>query len=112
MTLPFLGQIILASDHNIDPFRMTVRGGGTWALQDCGVQAEGLAGYDGDGLIDTRPDVVFQWLGGGRRLAFTLEFEEDTLLVIRDPEEGWHFDDNGRAHNPLIVFEDPRSATT
>ena len=107
MDLPFYGQIILGSDYNLDPFRMTVQGGGPSALRDCDLGAEGLAGYDGDGIIGDRPDVVLEWLGGGRRLAFTLDFEDDTLLVIRDPEEGWHFDDNGRGHNPLIVFEDP-----
>ena len=33
MDMPFFGEIILASQHKIDPFRMTVRGGGTSFLR-------------------------------------------------------------------------------
>jgi hypothetical protein len=106
---PIIGRLSLSGSYNIDPFKVSVLGGGASALRDCGLEAEGLTGYEGDGIIDVRPDVVLDWLGGGERLVFTVENEADTLLVIRDPGGRWHFDDNSREHNPLIVLNEPET---
>ena len=97
------GEITVAAGRNMDPFKITTRGGGTWNLRDCGLKGDGLTGFDGDALVDVPPAVVLRWLDPAR-LAITVENADDTLLVVRDPQGGWHFNDNGRGQNPLIVF--------
>ena len=103
---PYLGEMTLNIAYELDPYTMAVRGGGITNLRICGLEGEGLTGYDGDGLISVQPDVVLHVQGGFRRLAVTTEIEDDTLLIIHDPEGGWHFNDNGRDHNPLVAFDD------
>lgn len=102
---PMFGEITVAAGRGIDPFTISTRGGGSWNLRDCGLEGDGLTGFDGDGLVEVTPAVVLRWLDPAR-LAITVEDEDDTLLVVRDPKGIWHFDDNGRGHNPLIIFEE------
>jgi hypothetical protein len=100
------GTINLATGHGIDPFTIPLRAGGNWNLRSCGLDAEALTGFEGDGLVNHTPDLTLNWRSEAPRIAFTTEFEEDTFLLIRDPEGGWHFDDNGRGQNPLVVLTD------
>ena len=110
MDLPWFAEIMGWPNHKMETFTMSVKVEGTVPLRDCDLGGEVLAGYDGDGLIDMRPAVLLHW-HGGEPLAITTEFEEDTLLLIRDPQGGWHFNDNGREHNPLVVLDNPRAGT-
>ena len=107
---PMYGEINVAAGRAMDPFHITIRGGGSWNLKACGLEGDGLTGYKGDGLVEVTPAVVLHWQDSAR-LAITVEDADDTLLVIRDPQGGWHFDDNGRGHNPLIVFENGERGT-
>ena len=100
------GTINLATGHGIDPFTIPIRGDGNWNLRSCGLEAEDLPGFEGDGLINRVPELTIHWISEAPRIAFTTEFAEDTFLLIRDPEGAWHFDDNGRGHNPLVVLTD------
>ena len=104
---PYFGEINLSVAYGLDPFTMSARSTGTKALRDCGLEGEGLIGYDGEGKIDDRPDVVLHLQRGFQLLAISYENEDDTLLLIRDPEGGWHFNDNGRGQHPLVVFTSP-----
>ena len=105
---PYFGEMTLNIAYELDPYTMAVRGGGITNLRICGLEGEGLTGYDGDGLISVRPDVVLHVQGGFRRFAITTEIEDDTLLVVHDPEGGWHFNDNGRGQHPLGFLAAPR----
>lgn len=100
------GILNVATGHGIDPVTLPIRGGGNWNLRDCGLEAEGLTGFEGDGLINRVPELTIHWISQAPRIAFTAEFAEDTFLLIRDPEGSWHFDDNGRGQNPLVVLTD------
>jgi hypothetical protein len=102
---PMYGEITVSAGRGMDPFRITTRGGGSWNLRDCGIEWEGLTSFHGDGLVERTPAVVLRWLDRAR-LAITVENQDDTLLVVRDPAGGWHFDDNGRGQDPLVVFDE------
>ena len=107
MDRPYFGEIVLNYAYEVDPFRMTVRGGGQALLRDCGLEGDGFIEIDEDVRIDQLPDVVLNWEGIFPRLAVATEFERDSVLLIRDPEGNWHFNDDSEGDNPQVVFTDP-----
>lgn len=103
------GEINLGAGTGTHPYPFTIStiGVGGFNLRDCDLEGEGLTGYDGDGLIDTRPGLVVHWRGGHPQLTITFENEADTLLLVSDPEGRWLFNDNAQDQNPQIIIPDP-----
>ena len=106
---PFLGELTFSGHNGLSDLSMSTMAGGIWNLRDCGLEGDGLTGFRGDGLIDIRPDLLVHWRGDSGQLVVSTEFAEDTLLLVHGPEGDWHFDDNGRGHDPLLVIEAPKA---
>jgi hypothetical protein len=65
-----------------------------------------LAEYRRDGLIRVRPSLLVHWNGEAGSLIIDATFTERPLLLVHDPEGGWHLDD-GLANDPLILITAP-----
>lgn len=102
---PYLGEVTFSHHNGLSNLSLSSRAGGVWNLRDCGL--EGLADFHGDGLVRVRPSLLMHWQGNAPQLVVGAEFDEETLLLIRDPDGQWLFDD-GRGHDPLIVIAAPR----
>lgn len=89
------------------PFTISVIGSGTFNLRDCGLEGDGLTGFDGDALINGRPELVVHWRGGQPQITVDIENDEDTFLLVSDPQGQWHFNDDSEGHNPQVVLPDP-----
>ena len=99
---PSLGEVTFSLENGLSNLAMTSRAGGNFNLRDCGLEGEGLTAYRGDGLIHLRPNLLLQWRGDAPQLVFGSDFEEDILLLIRDPDGRWLFDDSAGGHDPLV----------
>jgi hypothetical protein len=93
------GDATLSAGFEPTPFWAGIKGGGTVSLRDCG--------FEWEGAVDPRPDLRLHWDGEAPRLAIYVEAEEDLILLVRDPEGHWLYDDNGWGRNPLIVITGP-----
>jgi hypothetical protein len=93
------GEATLSAGFEPTPFWAGIKGGGTVSLRDCG--------FEWEGAVDPRPDLRLHWEGEATRLAIYVEAEEDLILLVRDPEGHWLYDDNGWGRNPLIVITGP-----
>jgi len=105
---PYLGELNFSAQHGLTNLAMSGRAGGSFNLRDCGLEGEGLAGYRGDGLVRVRPDLLVHWDGDATELIIGAEFAEPILLLIRDPEGRWLFDD-GLGHDPVVTITAPRA---
>lgn len=105
---PYRGEINFKLHGGQNTFSMASEAGGFFNLRDCGLEGEDLTGYRGDGLISVRPDLILHWNGDAADLVVGARFAEPVLLLVRDPEGGWHFDD-GLGHAPLVTLSAPRA---
>jgi len=86
-----------------DPSTHSVTAGGEIDLGRC-------AGVPGKGWVTQLPDFIVRYKtkGGGasnESLTFMVESSADTILLINDPSEKWHFnDDGGGGLNAKISF--------
>jgi protease YdgD len=107
MQCPAVGQAAkefsLREGFMPDPNTHSVTAGGDIDLGRC-------AGVPGKGWVTRLPDFVVQYRtnSGGlsnETLTFMIESSADTVLLINDPNERWHFnDDGGGGLNAKISF--------
>ena len=105
METPYLGELNLSFHNGLSDLSMSAWAGAVFNLRDCGLGGEELAEYRGDGLIRVRPSLLVHG-NGEAALVIGATFTERPLLLVHDPEGGWHLDD-GLANDPLIVITAP-----
>lgn len=106
---PMTGEVNLGAGRGTNPYPFTISviGSGTFNRRGCGLEGEGLTGFDGDALIDGRPDLVVDRRGGHREVAIRVENEEDTFLLVSDPQGRLHVNDDAEGPDFRIVLCDP-----
>lgn len=70
-----------------------------------------LQGIPGNcrGFVTAQPDVIVNYAQPSRRLAFFVDGQGDTTLVIRAPNgQWWCSDDEGGGQNPLVDIQNPQ----
>jgi hypothetical protein len=101
-------QFALAEGFTPDPNRHRVTAGGDLDLSRC-------PGVPGRGWVTFRPDFIVRYqthTGATSRktLTFRVESSADTILLINDPGNRWHWDDDlGKNRNARIRFPNARS---
>jgi hypothetical protein len=101
-------EFALKEGFQPDPSRHSVTAGGNIDLAKCG-------GVPGTGWVTKLPDFVVNYKtrsGGasGATLTFRIESSADTILLINDPNNKWHWnDDGGKGLNGKLSF--PRAAS-
>ncbi len=61
------------------------------------------------GFVTAQPDVIVNYAQPSRRLAFFVDGQGDTTLVIRAPNgQWWCSDDEGGGQNPLVDIQNPQ----
>ena len=94
----------IAEGFPIDPNRHTVTAGGDLELASC-------PDVPGVGWVTKLPDFVVNYrtrTGGPahQTLTFRIDSSADTVLLINDPQQGWHYnDDSGNWLNAKLRFE-------
>lgn len=101
---PFFGEVTLVTGYEDDPHVVELQSGGT-------IDAERAIGGDCAGFIAEAPDYRVYYTAGDRYpLIFSVESDEDTTLVISDPNADWVCDDDsGPGLNPEVFFNRPLS---
>ena len=104
---PAVGQaakeFALKEGFQPDPSRHSVTAGGSIDLAKCG-------GVPGTGWVTRLPDFIVRYKtrsGGqsGQTLTFRIESSADTILLINDTKNKWHWnDDGGKGLNAKIRF--------
>ena len=101
------GNLKFGLHGDVTEVSVSMRAGGAFNLRDCGLEGKGLTGYRGDGLVVLVPDLQVHLLRDTPQLLIGTTFEEDTLLLIHDPNGVWHFNDNSEGHNPKVILTSP-----
>jgi hypothetical protein len=97
-TRPISGRIDLREFFQPDPHRRRVTAGGRLDLSRCRPNWKGWV----SGAMDLQ---LFYRTSGRQSLTFTIESDADTVLLINDPTDTWHFDDDsGPGLNGRIRF--------
>jgi hypothetical protein len=96
-------QFAIVEDFQPDPIVQNVTAGGDIDLGRCN-------GVPGRGWVTRLPDFVVAYrTRSGRNsrqnLTFRIESSADTIILINDPNNRWHFnDDGGKGFNAKITF--------
>lgn len=99
---PHFGSIRLTAGFQPDPYMRRITAGGTIALGRC--FSGGYRGY-----VTQRPDFDLYWGGVASRLTIAVECPRaDAILLVSDPDGGWHYNDDYRGTNPALTFRNPR----
>jgi hypothetical protein len=97
-------RLKLVEGFQPDPSRHKVTAGGTLNLGNC-------TSVVGHGYVTRLPDFVVNYkstAGGASAatLTFRIESQADTVLLVNDPQERWHFnDDDGNRLNAKVSFK-------
>jgi len=99
---PYTGQILLNEGFTPDPSRHKVVAGGNINLGRCRSSWKGF--------VSERPDLQLAYKTTGRStLTIYIESDMDTVLLVNDPSEAWHYDDDsGPGMNGKLVFRSAR----
>ncbi len=102
--VPIYGTFYLDAGFSPDPYRVEVQAGGSsdvWQM-DLG---NSCAGYIAAG----QPDVRVNYQSGSLPLAFQVESNTDTTLIINGPDGRWYCNDDANGFNPEVAFSSPSS---
>lgn len=99
---PVYGSVRLSSGFTPDPHKLSVTAGG--AIDASRVNASGCIGQ-----IGGNPDYVLNYTAGEMPLYIRATSDEDTSLVVRDPQGRWQCNDDTNGLDPEVGFENPRS---
>ncbi len=103
---PNFGSATLRAGFTPDPYTIQLTSGGTVDLDDL------FTGDDCRGYASESPDFRISWSGATSRLQFDFIADEDTVMVVRDPNSDWYCnDDDGEGLNPMVGLNDPISGT-
>lgn len=85
------------------PYVVNVISGGNLEARQQGVPS------NCHGFVTAQPDVIINYAQPSRRLAFFVDGQGDTTLVIRAPNgQWWCSDDEGGGQNPLVDIQNPQ----
>lgn len=100
---PLYGDIVLESGFTPDPYTVRVRAGGG---VDNPIDGPGCVGN----IADSQPDVTLTYSADGSwDLAFYVESDVDTALLIRSPDGQWTCNDDSDGLDPRLAFQIPQS---
>ena len=98
------GNVSLAAGFLPDPHAIDVMAGGD---ADANYAMGEVQGLYCSGYVTLAPTVELDWSGNGGPLSFYVEADEDTTLVINDPDGSWYCDDDGSVGtDPGLTIED------
>ncbi len=96
---PAFGDVTLAPGFPDDPFTVDIVAGGD-------INAGTTIGAACAGFIADAPDFRVFLEGEAATLYLSVVGEEDTTLVVNDPNGDWHCDDDSFEMHPAVVLED------
>jgi|GEM_PF-1064579 len=85
------------------PYAVSVISGGNLEASQQGIPG------NCHGFVTAQADVIVNYVQASRRLAFFVDAQGDTTLVIRAPNgQWWCSDDEGGGQNPLVDIQNPQ----
>lgn len=100
--VPTFGTVDLSAGTAPVSRQQKLRAGGDYdvalTLNDCAGNINAAA-----------PDIDINYEAGSHSLYLQVEAEEDTTLIVFDPQGDWHCNDDALDRNPLLVFDEPVS---
>ncbi len=96
---PTDGTTALAAGFAEDPFTVDVVAGG---LIDAAALGDQCSGY-----IGSAPNFRLSYSGTGAPLIISIVANEDTTIVVRNPEGGWYCNDDAGDQNPAVSIQEP-----
>lgn len=96
------GDVSLAAGFLPDPHVLDVTAGGDL---DADYAMNDTMGLYCSGFVTQAPTVELDWTGSGGQLVLYVEAEEDTTLIVNDPNGDWACNDDGSVGvNPALTF--------
>lgn len=100
---PLYSRVTLASGFTPDPYTVSVTAGGG---DPNPIEGAGCVGY----IASSQPDVVVDYTAGTLfDLAFYVDSDRDTALLVRSPDGQWTCNDDHDGLDPRVEFTSPRS---
>jgi hypothetical protein len=100
---PTFGSVSLHTGFTPDPYTTSITAGGT-------IDAGSAIDSGCRGMMANAPDFRLQFTAGSLPLSIGAISNEDTTLIINDPNGNWHCDDDGgEGLNPHLQFDMPDS---
>lgn len=99
---PVYGSVRLSAGFTPDPHKLSVTAGGS-------IDASRINASDCVGRIGGNPDYVLNYTADDMPLYIRATSDEDTSLIVRDPQGRWQCNDDSDGLDPEVGFDDPRS---